>query len=201
LLVGAVEGDCAAAVGALKQGACTLALDGGQYGSGADAAGALQGTLAAFLRRCPGGAVLVERAGALSMGALRALHSALSEGGGFRDGGAHISAGDAAFVLAFAGGADLAAAAAAAGGDAATFDSAAKAAFLSALAPHADGGEHDAAAAAATLLTAFRRRIDFVLPLRATAEVPAAQVAAVPELAEVGAAAVAAAAAEAGAAP
>jgi hypothetical protein len=163
--------------GSERPNACALVLDGGDFSSGADAAGALQGALAAFLRRCPGGAVMLNRAGALSVGALRALHSALSEGGGFRDGGAHVPAGDAAFVLAFAGGAELTAVAGA--GNTAALESAAKAAFLSALTPHADGGEHDAAAVA---LLAFRRRIDVVLPLRAgevaAAPAPAAAVAA-----------------------
>ena len=95
LLLGcALTTDCAAAADALARlrgppPGCSLLVDAHEISAqprGA-AAATLQARLAPFLRRCPTGLVVVAAAQLLPLEALPALHSALSELGGFQHGG------------------------------------------------------------------------------------------------------------------
>ncbi|KAI8472611.1 MAG: hypothetical protein J3K34DRAFT_519645 [Monoraphidium minutum] len=180
LLACATAADCAGAAAALgglsgPRPGCVLQLDGLEFSSdGAAAAGApaaaLQGALAPFLRRCPAGLVVLRDAQHLGLEALPALHSALSELGGFQHGGP-VDASRGAYVL-LAQLDSAAAAAAAAAAEPADAGARLKALFFDEVLGAELGAAPDAARAGgvlAPMLRALRRRVDFAAPLRLSA--------------------------------
>ncbi|KIY97277.1 hypothetical protein MNEG_10684 [Monoraphidium neglectum] len=163
--------ESAAALGELSgpPPGCTLQLDGAAFGGSAagSPAAALQAALAPFLRRCPAGLVVLRDAQLLSLDALPALHSALSELGGFQHGGA-VDASRAAYALLYRGG-GAAAARHAARMEPAEAAAALKAEFFEGLLGAELARAADAERASSVLapmLRALRRRVDFAAPLR-----------------------------------
>ena len=164
---GAFPADAAAAVDAAADAAfpscaasrCRLSLRLGGGGGALRSRGALQAALVPFLRRCPGGLVIVHDVAAPQAGpALPALLPLLSESGQYEADGAAVAATRAAVVLTARlalpqwGGAEL--------GTEEGFRRAAKGALAAALA--AAGGDSDGARDVAR---ALRRRVDAVAPL------------------------------------
>jgi hypothetical protein len=137
---------------------CRLSL---RLGAGAGALrsrGALQAALVPFLRRCPGGLVVVHDVASPQAGpALPALLPLLSEAGQYEADGAAVPAVRAAVLLT----ARLAGLAVDAGSEEA-YRRAAKGALVAALAKAGGGGE-----GAGNVAKAMRRRVDAVAPLRA----------------------------------
>ena len=62
-------------------------------------AGGLQKVLVGFLRRCPAGVVIMKDCGRAGRGVLNPLHTAISEGGSFMDEGEKVPAWDAVFFF------------------------------------------------------------------------------------------------------
>ncbi len=158
----ALEAAAGAAFPACAAARCVLPLRGADFAAGgAEARGALQALLVAFLRRCPGGLVLLHDAQALSGGALPALLPLLSEAGQYTADGESVPAWRAT-VLLTARLEGYQAAWEAEGGEEALARGA-KGALQAALQAAAGG----AGEAARNVAQALRRRVDAVAPLRA----------------------------------
>lgn len=175
---------------------CTLHLlasDLAAAGPG-EVAGRLQAELAAFLRTCPHGTVIIDRFQELPASGLLALHTALSEGGSFQLDGHTVPSHLANYVLAYTpsgavqepgvgveGASDGAAASGErpqppvmaaqllqlASSDDAAFEAAAKSQMLAEFALQQQHSQDELIGGFKldTLLAAFRRRIDIVLPV------------------------------------
>lgn len=188
LLLGcATDSDCEAAAAALPKlrgvpPGCALRLDGASFareaadlgGGGGDgeqalaSAAALQAALASFLPRCPTGLVVVLNAQRLPIESLPALHSALSELGGFQHGGP-VDASRAAYaLLARLPSADQARRGAALGDPSEVASWLKDAFFEGMLEPRLVGmrDQERATAVFAPMLRALRRRLDFAVPVR-----------------------------------
>ena len=120
-----------------------------------EARGEAQRRLATFLADCPGGAVVVSGAEALTPPLLSAILPAVSEGGRFMRDGGEVRADRAAYVFVAAAGAEAGEGGAWRELDDAGFARRAKDALAAGWGSEEDG-----------VVRAFRRRIDFVAPLR-----------------------------------
>ena len=133
----------------------------------ANARGALQRAMSAFLEKCPRGVAVIADAHGLTPPLLAALAPAVSEGGRFVRDGRDVRADGATYVLIAALGADAGEGGAWRARGEAGFARAAKAemARLWRGADEGEADEGDAEAAAGSGVTeAFRRRVDFVVP-------------------------------------
>jgi hypothetical protein len=182
--------DCAAASAGLAAlpaalgSSCALDVPCGAL-DGEEASAELQATLAPFLRRCPAGLVVLSGAQDLPVGAVPALHNALSEMGGFQHDGA-VDGSGATYALLQQLPAD-AAAAAAASPDSESAQEGIKEGLFAALRERlqahmaatasAHGGNEEEGAATAEAqwggvsraLTTLHRRIEFAAPVRPVA--------------------------------
>lgn len=120
-----------------------------------EARGEAQRRLSTFLAACPGGVVVVSSAEALTPPLLSAILPAVSEGGRFMRDGGEIRADRAAYVFVGAGGKEAGEGGAWRELDDAGFARRAKDALAAGWGSEEDG-----------VVRAFRRRIDFVAPLR-----------------------------------
>ena len=120
-----------------------------------EARGEAQRRLSTFLAACPGGVVVVSSAEALTPPLLSAILPAVSEGGRFMRDGGEIRADRAAYVFVAAGGKEAGEGGAWRELDDAGFARRAKDALAAGWGSEEDG-----------VVRAFRRRIDFVAPLR-----------------------------------
>ena len=120
-----------------------------------EARGEAQRRLSAFLADCPGGVVVVSGAEALTPPLLSAILPAVSEGGRFMRDGGEVRADRAAYVFVAAAGAEAGEGGAWRELDDAGFARRAKDALAAGWGSEEDG-----------VVRAFRRRIDFVAPLR-----------------------------------
>lgn len=120
-----------------------------------EARGEAQRRLATFLADCPGGVVVVSGAEALTPPLLSAILPAVSEGGRFMRDGGEVRADRAAYVFVAAAGAEAGEGGAWRELDDAGFARRAKDALAAGWGSEEDG-----------VVRAFRRRIDFVAPLR-----------------------------------
>jgi hypothetical protein len=173
LLACAARADCDRAADALPglkgvPPGCVLKLDGGDYSSdAASPAAMLQAALAVFLKRCPAGLVVLQDAQMLALEALPALHSALSELGGFQHGGpVDASRGVYVLVTHVPSASD---ARRAARGEPGAADAWLKELFFEGqLGADLDArdDQENTQAVLGPMLRALRRRIDFAAPLR-----------------------------------
>ena len=115
----------------------------------------LQKELVTFLKRCPAGAVILRDVARMSSQAINPLHTAMSEGGSFLDDGTKVPAWDAVFLLEFRTNWNQEWL-----HDVPRCTTYVKDAVIGPWGGHSMGGTiHERA-------MAFRRRIDFVIPIR-----------------------------------